>query len=119
MDEVQTAFYRLRFREAFLEKKGSEFQDWFVKLAGYAFGSDFEAVRPYGNQGDLKCDGRRRGTGTIFQCYAPDQMNAAKFNTKIDQDFRGAHLHWGNNMTKWVLVHNDGRGLPAVINPVS
>lgn len=112
MDEVQTAFYRLRFREAFLEKKGSEFQDWFVKLAGYAFGSDFEAVRPYGNQGDLKCDGRRRGTGTIFQCYAPDQMNAAKFNTKIDQDFRGAHLHWGNNMTKWVLVHNDGRGLP-------
>ena len=45
MDEVQAAIYRLRFREAFLEKKGTEFQDWFVRLAGYAFGADFEAVR--------------------------------------------------------------------------
>ncbi len=112
MDEVQTAFYRLRFREAFLEKKGSEFQDWFVKLAGYAFGPDFEAVRPYGSQGDLKCDGRRVSTRTIFQCYAPDQMTAAKLNDKVSQDFRGAYAHWGNDMAEWVLVHNDGRGLP-------
>ena len=112
MDEVQTAIYRLRFREAFLEKKGSEFQDWFVKLAGYAFGSDFEAVRPYGKQGDLKCDGRRVSTGTIFQCYAPDQMTATKLNNKVMQDFRGANTHWSNDMAGWVLVHNDGRGLP-------
>ena len=71
MDEVQEAFYRLGFRVAFLEKKGTEFQDLFVRLAGYAFGPDFEAVRPYGKQGDFKCDGRRVSTGTIFQCYAP------------------------------------------------
>ena len=45
MDEVQAAFYRLRFREAFLEKKGTEFQDWFVRLAGYAFGPEFCAGR--------------------------------------------------------------------------
>lgn len=113
MDEVQSAFYRLRFREAFLEKKGTEFQDWFAKLAGYAFGQDFEAVRPYGNQGDLKCDGRRVSAGIIFQCYAPDHMRAARLNTKIDQDFRGAYAHWGSDMKQWVLVHNDTRGLPA------
>ena len=71
MDEVQSAFYQLRFREAFLEKKGTEFQDWFVRLASHAFGSDFEAVRPYGKQGDLKCDGRRISTGTIFQVLCP------------------------------------------------
>lgn len=112
MDEVQEAFYRLRFREAFLEKTGTEFQDWFVKLASHAFGSDFETVRPYGNQGDLKCDGRRISTGTIFQCYAPYQTDAAQLNKKIDEDFRGAYKNW-SNMVEWVLVHNDTRGLPA------
>ena len=112
MDEVQEAFYRLRFREAFLEKKGTEFQNWFVKLAGFAFGSDFEAVRPYGKQGDLKCDGRRVSTGTIFQCYAPEQMKAERLKRKIDQDFRGAFSHWDVDMNQWVLVHNDTRGLP-------
>ena len=71
MDEVQAAFYRLQFRLAFHEKKGVEFQDWFVKLAARAFGSDLEAVRPYGNRGDLKCDGRRVSTGAIFQCFMP------------------------------------------------
>ena len=112
MDDVQKAFYQVLCHVAFLEKKGTEFQDWFVKLAGYAFGPDFEAVRPYGNQGDLKCDGRRVSTGTFFQCYAPDQMTAAKLNRKIDQDFRGAYAHWGADMKQWVLVHNDMRGLP-------
>ena len=112
MDEVQEAFYRLRFREAFLEKKGTEFQDWFVRLAGYAFGSDFEAVRPYGKQGDFKCDGRRLSTGTIFQCYGPYQHTAAQLEKKITDDFRGAHEHWDTWMNEWVLVHNDTRGLP-------
>ena len=112
MDEVQEAFYRLRFREAFLEKKGTEFQDWFVRLAGYAFGSDFEAVRPYGKHGDFKCDGRRLSTGTIFQCYAPYQQTATQLEKKIDDDFRGAREHWDTWMNEWVLVHNDTRGLP-------
>ena len=112
MDEVQTAFYRLRFREAFLEKKGTEFQDWFVRLAGYAFGSDFEAVRPYGKHGDLKCDGRRVSTSTIFQCYAPYQQKERELNNKIEGDFRGAHEHWDTWMAEWILVHNDTRGLP-------
>ena len=113
MDEVQEAFYRLLFREAFLEKKGTEFQDWFVRLAGYAFGSDFEAVRPYGKHGDFKCDGRRLSTGTIFQCYGPYQHTAALLEKKIADDFRGAREHWDTWMNEWVLVHNDTRGLPA------
>ena len=111
MDEVQVAFYQLLCRVAFLEKKEAEFQDWFVKLASHAFGPDFEAVRPYGNQGDLKCDGRRVSTGTIFQCYAPHHTNAARFNEKIAEDFRGALENW-KDMTEWVLVHNNNRGLP-------
>ncbi len=111
MDDVQTAFYGLRFRVAFLEKKGTEFQDWFVRLAGLAFGSDFEAVRAYGPSGDLKCDGYRVSTGTVFQSYAPYEMKEAPLNTKIEEDFVGAYENW-DNMAEWVLVHNDHRGLP-------
>ena len=111
-DEVQTQFYQMRFRLAFVEKKGTEFQDWFVKLATHAFGPDFEAVRTYGRQGDHKCDGHRVSTGTIFQCYAPYTMTAAKLNKKIKEDFLGAVVHW-SNMKEWVLVHNDPQGLTA------
>lgn len=111
MDDIQTAFYQLRFRVAFLEKKGNEFQDWFVSLAGYAFGSDFEAVRPYGKRGDLKSDGRRKSTGTVFQCYAPYLTTDRKLNAKINEDFRGAYANW-DKMKIWVMVHNDTRGLP-------
>ena len=113
MDEVQAAFYRVLFRNAFLEKRGTEFQDWFARLAARAFGSDFEAVRPYGKRGDLKCDGRRVSTGTIFQCYAPYEMKEARLNSKIESDFIGAVENWGDDMAEWVLVHNDHRGLPA------
>ena len=112
MDEAQETIYRLRFQVAFLEKKGTEFQDWFVRLAGYAFGSGFEAVRAYGKSGDFKCDGRRLSTRTIFQCYAPYQQTAAELDKKIDGDFRGAHDHWDTWMNERVLVHNDTRGLP-------
>ena len=99
------------FREAFLEKKGTEFQDWFVKLALHAFGPDFEAVGTYGRSGDLKCDGRRISTNTIFQCYAPYQRNEQRLNAKIRDDFCGAYEHWPG-MAKWVLVYNDTQGLP-------
>jgi len=111
MDHIQAAHYGLCFRISFLEKTGTEFQDWFVKLAGYAYGSDFEAVRAYGRSGDLKCDGRRVSTSTVFQCYAPYNMKEAELNTKIDQDFVGACENW-DNIAEWVFVHNDNRGLP-------
>ena len=111
MDEVQEYIYQVRFREAFREKRGTEFQDWFVKLANYAFGPDFEAVRAYGPQGDFKCDGRLVNTDTIFQCYAPYQLRASELNRKINEDFLGALAHW-SNMKEWVLVHNDAGGLP-------
>lgn len=111
MDEVQAYFYRLHFLLAFRTKKGVEFQDWFVDLARYALGPDFEAVRADGPRGDLKCDGRRRSTGTIFQCYAPYEMRSDRLVRKIDEDFRGALDNW-HEMAEWTFVHNDRRGLP-------
>lgn len=112
MDELQRSIYIDKFRLAFHTQKGTAFQDWFVRLAGHSFGADFEEVRPYGPYGDLKCDGRRISSGSIFQCYAPEAMKEADLIAKIDEDFHGARAHWGGNMQEWVFVHNDGRGLP-------
>ncbi|MCP3404812.1 ABC-three component system protein [Bradyrhizobium sp. CCGB01] len=112
MDELQRSIYVDKFRLALHTQKGTAFQDWFVRLAGHAFGADFEEVRPYGSYGDLKCDGRRISSGSVFQCYAPETMKEADLIAKIDEDFHGARAHWDGNMQEWVFVHNDGRGLP-------
>jgi hypothetical protein len=112
MDELQRSIYVDKFRLAFHTQKGTAFQDWFVRLAGHAFGADFEEVRPYGPYGDLKCDGRRISSGSVFQCYAPEAMKESDLIAKIHEDFHGARAHWGDDMQEWVFVHNDGRGLP-------
>ena len=111
VDDVQRIFYDREFRHAFLTKRGEEFQTWFQELAEHAYGPDFEAVRPYGSQGDHKCDGRQISTATIFQAYAPDHLVAARAEAKIKDDFDGAVERWPN-MRNWVLVTNQERGLP-------
>ncbi len=115
MDSVVSAFYGERFKNAFLEKKGEAFEDWFVTLAGHAWGSDFEAARAHGNHGDWKCDGRRVSTGTIFQCYAPISTAARRVIEKIDSDLGGAVEKWPAFIKAWTFVHNDAGGLPAPV----
>lgn len=110
-DQLQRAFYGLAFKAAYLDKRGTEFQDWFVKMAGHAYGADFEEVKPYGSQGDHKCDGLRRSLGMLFQCYAPDRMEDGKAIAKITTDFSGAVSHWPGTLKAWTFVHNDRNGL--------
>ena len=111
MDQAQKWIYRLLFRDAYREKRGDEFQDWFCELAAQVWGPDFERVRPYGAQGDFKCDGRRISTRSIFQCYAPKTPKAAELNKKIRDDFDGALKHWPD-MAEWIFVFGDKDGLP-------
>ncbi len=82
MDDVQRAFYGLNFQIAFLGEKGKAFEAFFARVMAHAFSGDFQPVRPYGNKGDLKCDGFRVSDGSVFQCYAPDSMKIRKLLTK-------------------------------------
>ena len=109
MDSLQRAWYALRFELEFRTKRGSEFQDWFVKVAGLAYGSDFDPIRNYGAMGDFKCDGRRLSTGTVFQCYAPGEIKEAETIAKINSDLPGAVQHWSDFISAWCFVHNDAR----------
>ena len=103
----------MKFRIAFLERKGKAFEDIFSKIMGHAYPSDFQPVRPYGKRGDLKCDGYRASDKTVFQCYGPSTPSLAKMLAKMDEDFNGAVAHWGARMERWSFVHNEDDGLPA------
>jgi hypothetical protein len=113
MDSLQRAFYGLKFENAFLRRKGKAFEDLFARIMGHAFPADFQAVRPYGKRGDLKCDGYRASDRVVFQCYAPSAMKLPNLLAKMDEDFNGAVAHWGGRMGRWSLVHNEEDGLPA------
>ena len=113
LPDVELDWFTRGFDGVFLRKQGTAFQDFFADVMDAAHPDDFERVRPYGNRGDLKCDGRLRSRGLIFQAYAPREMKLAALKKKINEDFSGAKKHWTKEMQGWVLVHNDPEGLPA------
>lgn len=113
MDDLQRAFFQMKFRIAFLERQGKAYEDLFSKIMGHAYPGDFQAVRPYGNRGDLKCDGYRVSDKTVFQCYGPSTLSLSKMLAKIEEDFNGAVEHWGARMERWCFVHNEDGGLPG------
>ena len=112
MDGVETHFFTMAFRIKFLEGDGNAFQELFASMMEYAHPGDFQKVRPYGNKGDLKCDGYLSSAKKVFQCYAPREIREAAAIQKINKDFKGAVEHWANKMLAWVFVHNDHTGLP-------
>jgi len=110
--KLRDAYYEQKFENLFLRAKGDEFQTFFERLMGLAYKADFMACRPWGNIGDRKNDGFLKSDRRLFQVYAPNEMNAAKAVTKINEDFEGAKKHWGKYFDKWAFVHNAIDGLP-------
>lgn len=106
------AYYEAKFDLQFKTQTGSSFQEFFVAIMQRRHSGDFQKVKPYGNQGDKKCDGFQTSSGCVYQVYAPEQMNSAVTLGKINEDLRGAIVHWHKQMKEWVFVHNQFRGLP-------
>jgi hypothetical protein len=106
-------WYEIKFSLEFRSKLGTEFQDFFSSIMERRYLSDFQKVKPYGKHGDRKCDGYHGSVKRVYQVYAPEKMNVAETNTKIEEDFRGACDHWKERMSTWVFVHNQWRGIPA------
>ncbi len=112
MRDVELEWFALRFQGVMFTKRGTAFQDFFADVMEAAHPGDFERVRPYGNKGDLKCDGLLRSHGRIFQVYAPRETKEPEMVAKIAIDFAGAKKHWKKEMRGWTFVHNDMEGLP-------
>lgn len=116
MDPIARAFYEFRFEREFSSRKADEFQALFSSIMEKRYPSDFVRVRPWGKDGDQKCDGYLRSKRMLFQCYAPIKPRAAVCVAKIDEDFAGALMHWREHLDAWVFVHNACDGLsPQVI----
>ena len=111
MDDIEQAFRELQFKNAFLEKKGNEFQDWFASIMEKRFPSDFIRVRPWGSVGDRKNDGYLTSKRFLFQVYAPNELTSSDALKKIGEDFYGALPYWNQFFDTWVFVHNSKQGL--------
>jgi len=109
---LQQAYYESKFENIFLRAKGNAFQDLFEKLMGLAYKADFMACRPWGNRGDRKNDGFLKSERKLFQVYAPNEMNERLARQKVQEDFEGAKIHWGEHFDKWAFVHNAVDGSP-------
>jgi hypothetical protein len=113
MDELTRRWFEMTCRQRLREAHAQAFQDLFSELMELAYPGDFRRIRPYGSDGDLKCDGYLASRRLVFQVYAPRTLKKAELIRKIRQDFIGAAEHWQDRMAAWVLVHNDHFGLPA------
>lgn len=116
--DLQQAYYEQRFENLFLKSRGNTFQEFFEKLMGLAYKTDFMACRPWGNRGDRKNDGFLKSEQQLFQVYAPNEMKEAVAIKKITDDFEGAKEHWGLHFNKWAFVHNADDGLPPHVQKV-
>ena len=106
MDDLDWAWQEMALKAKLSEVDGDAFESLFAAIAKAAWGEDFQATIPMGSRGDLKCDGYRRSEGIVFQLYGPryGQANVNDALKKIDEDFRGAHGHWGAQMSSWTFV---------------
>ncbi|HWQ93103.1 MAG TPA: hypothetical protein VN673_15620, partial [Clostridia bacterium] len=102
MTTLQQSLFELSLRLVFHEKKGDEFQVFFSRLMGLRYPTEFIATRPWGNQGDRKCDGYLRLTRTLFQCFAPNELALADTLAKMKEDFAGALPHHKEFWDCWV-----------------
>jgi len=111
MDALTREFYEMKFKLAFFEKKGNEFQDFFADIMEKVHPANFMRVRPWGKAGDRKNDGYLKSARTLFQVYAPNEIKPSSTIAKIDEDFRGALPFWEVHFDRWVFVHNSASGL--------
>ncbi len=109
MDRISHDWYKTKFENEYLKLKRIEFQSRFADIMEIAFPGDFQRIRH--SQGDRGCDGYRISDKTVFQVYAPRQIRPGELNEKISADFSTALREFGENMKKWVFVHNDPDGL--------
>lgn len=111
MESVEQAFCEARFLSLYLQSKADEFQDLFCRIMALRYPGDFMRFRPWGPRGDQKNDGYLPSQRTLFQVYAPNEMEESETIQKINKDFEGALPYWEKYFDKWVFVHNSLNGL--------
>jgi hypothetical protein len=89
----------------------TEFQNLFENIVKKTR-PEFMRIRPYGRDGDRKCDGLFEADGHFFQVYSPDELTQANLVSKIEADLAGAVESWTDKLISWTFVYNTRIGLP-------
>lgn len=116
MTEEEFALYHheTRLELELFRRSGASFQYFFEQIMQKKDPS-FLMVKPMGREGDWKTDGYSLNSKTIYQCYAPEEMAAAKAAKKIHEDFDGAKIKWQDKMRCWIFVWSSDRALPPQV----
>ena len=109
-EEFALSHHEIRLELELSRHTGKAFQDFFERIMQKA-DSSFLMVKVMGKEGDWKADGYSLAAGTIYQCYAPEEMTGAQAAKKIKEDFDGARHRWQAEMRCWSFVWN-ARALP-------
>lgn len=99
---------------------GTAFQDFFADVMAAKHSSDYVRTRPFGQLGDLGCDGYLKSTGEVFACYGAINGDGNKVDYligKMGDDYKKASTSLAPIMKSWSLVHNlvDGLPVPALL----
>lgn len=105
IEDAVLDYYRRGMAARLEALDGEPLQDFFAAVMELTH-KDFIRVVPWGNVGDLKCDGYLPSNRSVFQVYSPLREEARKTNAKITADFNGACEHWRAHMDRWVFVNN-------------
>lgn len=101
-------WYRTLFKLKLYEVYGDSFQRLFNDIANYRY-SDFQAVAPYGNQGDGGNDGWISSEKRYFQVYGKKADSKTDLNYilgKATSDFTKIQVTWGK-VDYYHFVYND------------
>lgn len=114
-EEFSLHYHDNRLEVELSRRTGKSFQDYFEQIMQRADPS-FQMVKPMGKAGDWKSDGYSASTSTIYQCYAPEDLTAAKAMKKVREDFNGAKERWKEKMRAWTFVWSSAKhGLPPEV----
>jgi len=105
------SYLELRLRRLY----GTGFQDFVGDVLVRIHGDNFVRQCPWGDKGDLSCDGYLRRPPTIFACYGAQNgsiRRVANLESKVISDFEGAAAKWPD-MQEWIFVSNISDAIPA------
>src|SRR5260221_10116938 len=107
-------YLELRLRRS----QGQAFQDLTAALMARIHGDNFVPQCPWGDKGDLSCDGYLKAPRTIFACYGPENGGASRrpsdIVSKAKDDYSGAVAKW-SALKEWTFVSNYMGVVPAPV----
>ena len=96
---------------------GNAFQTFVGDVLAQIHRDNFVRQCPWGDKGDLSCDGYLRKPSTVFACYGAvngTTRRTGSLEDKVVSDFEGATRKWPD-MEEWVFVTNIPTGVPAPV----